>query len=193
MSSSRLRLALFIAAAVVQLAVAGGAILRSELALRTGETFRFRIQPVDPVDAFRGRYVAIRMAVDSAPVAEDLSIKPGRWVFIPLEVDGEGYATFGSVALEPPDHGAYLRLRAGGVYADENGRQRLSVTATPFGRFYMDEDLAPEAERAVRSGPRDRREASITVRVRRGSAVLEGLFIEGVEIHEWLAANATDR
>ncbi|MBD3853743.1 MAG: GDYXXLXY domain-containing protein [Acidobacteria bacterium] len=59
----RLRLALFTVVALVQLTVAGGAIVRSELALRTGEAFRFRIQPVDPVDAFRGRYVAIRFAI----------------------------------------------------------------------------------------------------------------------------------
>jgi len=50
MNGRRLRVALFALVALVQLAVAGGAIIRSELALRTGEVFRFRIQPVDPVD-----------------------------------------------------------------------------------------------------------------------------------------------
>ena len=63
----RLRIGLFVVVAVIQLAVAGGAIFRSELALRTGEVIRFRIQPVDPVDAFRGRYVTIRMAGNRAP------------------------------------------------------------------------------------------------------------------------------
>ncbi len=70
-----LRLALFVVVALVQLAVAGGAIVKSELALRTGEAFRFRIQPVDPVDAFRGRYVAIRFAVERAPATDDLEVR----------------------------------------------------------------------------------------------------------------------
>ena len=60
----------------------------------------------------------------------------------------------------------------------------------PFNRYYMDEDLAPEAERAVWGGPRGRREASVTVRVRNGVGVLEELYIDEVPIHRWLADNA---
>ena len=82
--NSRLRFVLFVVVGLVQLAVAGGAIVKSELALRTGEAFRFRIQPVDPVDAFRGRYVAIRFAVDRAPVADDLELRPKKRVFVPI-------------------------------------------------------------------------------------------------------------
>ena len=69
-----LRVLLFVLVAVIQLAVAGRAIVISELTLRSGEVYRFRIQPVDPVDAFRGRYVAVRMAENRAPVAGDLEI-----------------------------------------------------------------------------------------------------------------------
>ncbi len=54
----------------------------------------------------------------------------------------------------------------------------------------MDEDLAPEAERAVWSGPRGEREASVTVRVRNGVGVIEDLYIDDVPIHRWLAENA---
>ena len=110
------RVLLFILVAVVQLAVAGRAIVTSELALRSGETYRFRIQPVDPVDAFRGRYVAIRMAENRAPVTDDFDVKPGGWIYLPLAVDEENYASFGQAALEPPTGEAYLKLRAGGVF-----------------------------------------------------------------------------
>ena len=40
--NTRIRFALFVVVALVQLAVAGGAIFRSEMALRNGEVFRFR-------------------------------------------------------------------------------------------------------------------------------------------------------
>lgn len=190
--NGRLRLLLFAVVAVVQLAVAGGAIVKSELALRTGEAFRFRIQPVDPVDAFRGRYVAIRFAVDRAPAADDLDVKPGKQVFLPLEIDGDGYAVLGQASVEKPVSGPYLRLRAGGIYPDEDGNRFVWVSM-PFRRYYMDEDLAPEAERAVWRGRRGQREASVSVRVRGGVGVIEDLYIDDVPIHQWLNENAQER
>ena len=183
-----LRIGLFVVVAVVQLAVATGAIVRSELALRTGEAFRFRIQPVDPVDAFRGRYVAIRFAVERAPAAEDLEVRRGTFVCVPIEVDDDGYAALGPAELEPPSSGAYLRLRGGGLYPDEDGKRYVWINL-PFRRYYMDEDLAPEAERAVWSGPRGQREASVSVRIRNGFGVIEELYIDDVPIHRWLAEN----
>lgn len=184
-----LRLVLFVIAAVVQLAVAAGAIVSSELALRTGEAFRFRIQPVDPVDAFRGRYVAIRFTVDHAPVAEDFDSRAGTRLFVPIEIDAEGFAVFGQADEKPPVGGSYLRLKTGAITVDDDGVRQIWVTM-PLQRFYMDEELAPEAERAVWGGPRGEREASVNVRVRNGVGVIEELYIDDVPIHQWLAENA---
>lgn len=191
MNARRVRIFLFVVVAVVQLAVAGGAIIKSELALRGGEVFRFRIQPVDPVDAFRGRYVAIRFALDRAPAPEGLELRQQQWVFVPLLIDDDGLAAFGPAGLDSPVSGAYLRLRAGGIYPDEDGERRVWVTM-PSNRYYMDEDLAPEAERAVWSRRRGQREAFVTVRVRKGVGVIEELYIGDVPIHRWLAENASE-
>ena len=191
MMDRKLRLALFTVVALVQIAVAGGAILRSELALRTGEAFRFRIQPVDPVDAFRGRYVAIRFAIDRAPVADDLELRTKRRVFTPIEIDADGFAILGQADVDPPADGPYLRLRATGIYPDEEGNRFVWVSM-PFRRYYMNEDLAPKAERAVWGGPRGQREAFVSVRVRDGVGVIEELFVDGVPIHQWLDENASD-
>jgi uncharacterized membrane-anchored protein len=190
MSTRRIRIIVFVVFAVVQLVVAGGAIIRSEMALRTGEVFRFRIQPVDPVDAFRGRYVAIRFDLDRAPAPDGLELARRQWVFVPLRIDDEGFAAFGPPSLDQPDSGAYLRLRSGGIYPDEDGESHVWVSM-PFNRYYMDETMAPEAERAVWSRSRGRREASVTVRVRNGVGVLEELYIDNVPIHQWLWENAS--
>ena len=57
----------------------------------------------------------------------------------------------------------------------------------PFERFYMEEELAPEAERVVRERSRGgQRDAYIAVRVRSGSAVIEDLFVGGKPIREFL-------
>ena len=91
--NSKVRFALFVIVALVQLAVAGNSIVQSELALRSGEAIRFQIQPVDPVDAFRGRYVAIRFAVDRALVADGVEIRPRKFVFVPVQVGADGFNT----------------------------------------------------------------------------------------------------
>ncbi len=181
-----LRFSLFAVVALVQLAVASGAIVKSELALRTGELYRFRIQPVDPVDAFRGRYVAIRFALDHAPVPEDFDVRAGAMIFVAVEIDADGYAAFGEAGIEPPSDGSYLRLRSGPVTVDDDGTRRVWVTM-PFQRFYMDEDVAPRAERAVWGGRGGRREAFVSVRIRGGIGVIEELYIDGTPINQWLA------
>ena len=187
--SRKLRLVIFGVVALVQLAVAGGAIVRSELALRTGEAFRFRIRPVDPVDAFRGRYVAIRFAIDRAPVADDLELRHKKRVFAPIEIDADGFAILGQADVDPPADGPYLRLRATGIYPDEEGNRFVWVLM-PFGRYYMDEDLAPKAGRAVWGGRRGQREAFVSIRIRNGVGVIEELYVDGVPIHQWLAENS---
>ncbi|MEJ2581800.1 MAG: GDYXXLXY domain-containing protein [Acidobacteriota bacterium] len=183
------RIVVFVLVALIQLAVAGGAIVEHELTLRYGEVFRFRIQPFDPVDAFRGRYVAIRFAEDRAPVADDLDIGSGKRVFVPIEVGIDGFARLGQVDVEPPSNGAYLRLRAGIIAPDEDGTRHAWVSM-PSQRFYMDENLAPETERAVWGVSGGRRQASVSVRVRNGIGVIEELYIENIPVHEWLAESA---
>ena len=125
MKARRLRFILFVVVAVAQLAVAGGAIIRSELALRTGEVFRFRIQPVDPVDAFRGRYVAIRFALDRAPAPDGLELRHNQWVFVPLQVDSDGFAAFGPAALDPcsPFSTTTVSQRCTSLCVSAGGRQ----------------------------------------------------------------------
>jgi len=141
------------------------------------------------VDAFRGRYVAIRFALDRAPAPAGLELGRRQRLFVPVERDSDGFAAFGPAALDRPASGAYLRLTSEGIYPDDDGIPRVWLSI-PFSRYYMDEHLAPEAERAVWNGPRGERESSVTVRVRDGVGVIEDLYIDGIPIHQWLAENA---
>ena len=70
---------LFAAAVVAQWAAPLSMIFRSERVLSGGQAFKFKTAPVDPVDAFRGRYIALNFDV-AAP------IEPGRDVRINSEV-----------------------------------------------------------------------------------------------------------
>lgn len=62
---------------VIQLAVPAFMIVRREHALSMGRAFKFRTAPVDPYDAYRGRYVALNFeaatvkGVPPPPEAQD--------------------------------------------------------------------------------------------------------------------------
>ncbi len=189
MTGKRLRFALFVVLAIIQLSVAAGAIIRSEIALRSGEVYRFKLRPVDPVDAFRGRYVALLLAETNAPIAETLPYLHNKRVYVPLTTDDEGFAVFGLAAFKRPDAGDYLRLRCGIEHTDESGRRLVSL-AIPFQRYYMPEELAKEVDRSL--WRRGQRPAWVTVRVRAGAAVVEDLFVDGMTVREWLESGGPE-
>jgi uncharacterized membrane-anchored protein len=185
-----LRLLLLIVVAVVQLAVAGDAIVRYELTLRYGESLRFRVQPIDPVDSFRGRYVALTFEANRAEIPEGLEIPNRGWIFVPVVVGEDGFARLGAVSLSRPSSGPYLRLRSGVEGQDEEGR-RVAWVNLPFRRLYMKEELAAETERAM--WRRGRRQASVLVYVRDGVGVAKDLLIEGTPVREWIAGGGAEQ
>lgn len=190
MSRKTLRLVLFIALALAQIAVAARAIILSEIALRHGEVYRFRLQPVDPVDAFRGRYVALRFAQDRTPVTDEVPHLGQEKVYVPLVVDDEGFAIFGSARLEAPETGDYLYLQGGVEFMDDDGERRLSL-ALPFRRYYMTEELAKEVDTAM--WRRGIRPAWVTVRVHGGVGVIEDLYVDGLPVSKWLESSGPEK
>ena len=56
-----------------------------------------------------------------------------------------------------------------------------------FNKFYMDEFEAPKAEAAYRASSRKKdSETYITVRIRSGNGVVEGLYIDKKHIREYI-------
>lgn len=176
-----LALPLFAFLVIAQLAVPAWMILSRERTLEHGEVYKFKTRPVDPYDPFRGRYVALGIEPDEAPVPKGPELHRNQKVYAILERDEEGFAQVSELSLTRPEGDNYIRVKVGYV-SDNSARLRW-----PFDRYYMDEHQAPEAERVYRNNSRsDEHNAHLTVRVREGSAVLEELFIEGVPIGEFL-------
>jgi uncharacterized membrane-anchored protein len=176
-------LILFAIVAVAQLAIPAKMVLERELTLSSGETFKFRTAPVDPYDAFRGRYVSLQTEVErqAIPLESKAKIKPGSRIYVTLSKDGQGFAKAESVGTEPPTEGSYVTAPLRSI---SGGRARVDF---PLDRYYLPEDLAPRAERAYfehsRGGKRD---AYILVRVRSGEAVIEDLYVGGMPIRDFL-------
>lgn len=171
---------------LVQLAVPASMILGREVTLRDGQQFRFRTAPVDPYDPFRGRFVSLNLDAASVPLPKDMKLKYRQKVLVRLAVDEAGFAYCRDIVSTPPQEGAYLTARVQS-WSKETVRLRL-----PFDRYYAEEDLAPEIERAYRANSRrGKQEAFITVRVRDGEGVLEELYIAELPVGEYLRQQTT--
>ncbi len=170
---------------LVQLAVPASMIAGREMTLRHGRQYRFRTAPVDPYDPFRGRFVALNLEAASAPLPKERKFNYEQQVLVRLAVDEAGFAYCRDIVLEPPAEGAYLTAR---VQSWDKERVRLQL---PFDRYYAEEELAPEIERAYRAhSQRGKQEVYITVRVRNGKGVLEELYINELPVGEYLRRQA---
>jgi uncharacterized membrane-anchored protein len=180
MSRRALLLALAIVGAI-QLAVPLWMIAGYERTLARGTAWRFEVAPVDPADAFRGRYLALRFAAEGEAVPAGEAIDRCGWAFASLVERGGGLAQLETLHPAPPAEGDYLRLRASSVHTGPQGRQ--AWVDLPFDRLYLPEGLAPAAERRLRDSLGDP-DASVrawaVVRVRAGRGVLEDLVLDGV-------------
>ena len=67
MNKRTILLAAFTVLVLAQWAVPSSMILRREASLRQGKEFKLRVRPLDPYDAFRGRFV--RLDFDAVAVA----------------------------------------------------------------------------------------------------------------------------
>ena len=179
----------FILLAILQIAVSASRIRKWEDVLRTGTQLRLRTEPVDPYDAFRGRYVALDFEEEivSAKLGPDL--KWGDEVYALLREDEEGFARIEKLVKVRPAGGSYLRVKVSYIGIDSSGDDEKIHLLFPFQRFYLEEEIAPAAEKAYRtSNSEDERDAYVTIRIKNGYGVLEGLFIEGKPIVEFLRA-----
>jgi uncharacterized membrane-anchored protein len=180
--STKARLPLILLAIVflIQWAVPVSMILGRERVLEQGTEVKFSVQPVDPYDPFRGRYVRI----NARPVIDESSswpegLKRGERVFAIIEPDDQGFAQATEVVADRPQAGLYLQGKA--LWP----RSR----SLDFGldRYYMNEKMAPATERLVGERLQTGAEVHITVRILDGDSVITGLYVDGVAVEEIIA------
>lgn len=199
-----LLLAAFAVTALAQLAVPAHLIRRQQTTLAHGTEYRFRTAPVDPADPFRGRYVALDFEAACADTGYEphWPVQERKW-FARLARDAEGYARIEGLSRERPAAGDYIQVRSRG-WSCVNGQERLEL---PFNRYYLPEEMAPQAEAAYLASnrraqaasqvqvpdgepPEHRVPAYATVRVRDGHAAFEELYLDGLPLREFLAREA---
>ncbi|HRT28869.1 MAG TPA: GDYXXLXY domain-containing protein [Kiritimatiellia bacterium] len=191
---------------MAQCGVMGFMIIRREIALRNGAVCRFLTAPVDPYDAFRGRYVALSLAEARSRLCDREYLR-GQRIYAVIGEGTNGYNAIERLTLRPEAGAVYIQTRV--LSCREEYRQlpvgtndvaragRFQNTrhvptgryhvhfALPFDRFYMEEKLAPEAEKAYFDvNRRDKQEGVAVVRVWRGLGVIEDIELGGRPIRD---------
>jgi len=161
-------------------------IQRQEGILERGEAFRFELQPVDPVDVFRGRYLDLYYELPEFEPPPD--VREGQAIYLGIRTDERGYAYFDRLLTAPPAEGAYLRTRVSYLGPD------LLYYELPDNmvRYYLNERTAPLAEAALAELLANPPETDTTVpayalvRVLDGQARIEQLYFDGLPLLEYL-------
>ncbi|MBU2251261.1 MAG: GDYXXLXY domain-containing protein [Candidatus Omnitrophica bacterium] len=176
---NRLIVGLFLAVCLIQVVTPLSMIIKRENTLNNGQQFKFKTAPVDPYDAFRGRYVALRIENDYLPVADQKEFIKGQTVYALINVDDQGFAAFTAAVTQRPKGKPYIKAKVRYV---SQGKVYLDL---PIDRYYMEEKATPAAERVYRQrSRRNKQDAYVIVKIKDGFAVIEGLYIAGQRIED---------
>lgn len=176
---NRLIIGLFLCVSFIQIVTPLSMITKRETVLKNGEQFKFKTAPVDPYDAFRGRYVALRIEGDNVPVPKESKLKYGQTVYAIINTDEQGFAKFAAVTTDKPQGKSYIQAK---VRYISGGKAYLDLS---IDRYYMEEKAAPSAERIYRQySQRGKEEAYVIIRVKDGFAVIENLYVRGQRIED---------
>ena len=144
-----------------------------ERVLTQGTLIRLKCTAPDPYDPLRGRYLAVRPSQTEAPVPAGMVLNEGTQVYAVLTPGADGFAIISSLSLTPPEGGDYVRVKSRYVFNEK------AVIDWPFDRFYVNEKLAPEADKWFAENLRSAQGITAEVRLLNGRAVLEDLSLDG--------------
>ena len=179
-----LRILIFGVVALAQLAVPATMVWQRDQTLKQGRIWKFRTAPVDPVDVIRGRYIALRFTAEefAAPAKFEAGNKP---VYAVLKQSTDGFAEIDHLTTEAAGTDDAVPVESVWRWG---GKQQVRF---PFNKFWVAEANAAAAERAyVENNRRDNQNAYVTVRVRRGDAALDQLYIDNQPLSEYLRAHS---
>lgn len=177
-------LIIFIIVATIQLFVPAKMILDQENILDTGTVYKFRTQPLDPSDPFRGKYITLYYDINSVKVT-DSSFVENKKLYLYIKKDSLGFAIVDQVTKTPINsENDYLILDKFWYY---NKSEELNFIL-PFNRFYMEETKAKPAEDAYRKAQRDSLPNNIygLVYIKDGEGVLNDVIINDMSIAKYV-------
>lgn len=179
----------FAAMVVVQLFLPASVIIEREMIIQRGKMWKFKTQPVDPNDVFRGKYIYLQFANNELKAPTSYVSEKSSEVYISLVEDEEGFAIpseiFSELPADSKDHVRVQMTNWTSPSEDLTEENQTIFFEYPFDRFYMEESKAPEAEATYVQATRDSLvQTWAVVYVLNGEAVLTDVIIDGKSVRE---------
>lgn len=176
---------LFGAMCIAQWVVPGMMMYDSETVIAEGREFKFKTEPIDPSDPFRGKYITLQFEADFILLEDSVTMRPGQKIFVTFDDDAAGYAKPVKIFETEPDDEYYLETSVDYV---TNFRSNHRVQfELPFNRFYLEESKAQRAEDLYREAQRDTAQVAYAiVSIGSGQAVIKDVVINDQPILDLL-------
>jgi uncharacterized membrane-anchored protein len=169
-------LILFGGMCVAQWVVPGMMIYDSETVMAEGRVFKFKTEPIDPSDPFRGKYIILQFEADVMFLEDSAPFQAGQKIFVTFDDDSSGYAVPDGIYESEPETEHYLRTQVDYV-SNFRGNYRVQFDL-PFDRFYLEESKAAMAEQLYREAQRDTTQVAYAlVSIGLGQAVIKDVVI----------------
>jgi uncharacterized membrane-anchored protein len=174
-------LLLFTLVVLAQLYVPLQMIFNQENIINTGTEFKFQTAPIDPYDAFRGKYITLFFKEREVTVKNVEKYSSGETIFATIITTKNGFAKISSISkIKPENTDSYLKLKIG--FPPNNDKITIDF---PFNRFYMNENIAPKAEKIYREfSIKKKNETYALVAIKNGEAVIKDVRINEVSIKD---------
>ena len=175
---------LFIVVSLAQLFVPAKMIFNKETVILTGTAYKFKTQPIDPSDPYRGKYINLNFE-QNAFVTTDSLWKRKDKVFIYFDTDSLGFAKVNQVSKAPINSVKDFVIADVNWYNKQDKKLNFNL---PFNRYYMEETKAYDAEVAVRNNQRDSlpNNTCALVYIKNGEAVLSDVIINDISIKDYV-------
>ncbi|MBC7642821.1 MAG: GDYXXLXY domain-containing protein [Flavobacterium sp.] len=172
---------IFAVMVLAQLFVPLQIIFHQEKILSEGKIVKFKMQPLDPNDPFRGKYVNLSFQENRIWVKNTKNFQPGETIFAKFKIDNLGFIQITSICKTEPNQDLdYLKLKIN--YLGYDNKQEIFLDF-PFNKFYMNENKAQKAEDIYReSNTHIQNNTYAIIAIKAGEAVIKDVMINGVSI-----------
>ncbi len=126
----------FLLLAIIQWVVPGKIIWEKDEVLKKGQSFKFKTEPVDPSNPFKGKYITLNFVESSFTDTINRNLRGNDNIYVILATDQRGYASIKDLSIQKPlNNNAYVKAT---VYytSIENDSTTVHIRY-PFNEFYM--------------------------------------------------------
>lgn len=174
---------LYLVVVLAQLYIPAKMILDREDILKTGKAFKFKTQPVDPSDPFKGKYIYLNLEASIVP-SNDSTWTRQELVYVVISEDDAGFVVAKHVSRKQPEIGIFVKAKVEWY----DSVKKMLIFSYPFNEFYMNEAKAYDAEIAHLNAQTDSTTNTTyaLVYVKNGDAVLSNVFINEIPIADYI-------